>query len=322
MTNIESVIHLECTIPNESNHLRLDQALAQLFPDYSRSQLQQWIKLGYVCINKKCCTSPKEKVHVDQTIEINAQLLKKESWDAQPIPLHIVYEDEDLIVINKPVGLVVHPGAGNYDQTLVNALLHHDATLAHVPRAGLIHRLDKNTSGLLIIARTLTTHQALVSALQLRKITREYEAVVQGVMRSGGTIDAPIGRHRIHRTHMSVTASGKKAITHYRVIERFRAHTHVRLKLETGRTHQIRVHLAHINYPIVGDPVYGKQPIFPPQPLCELKEAISNFKRQALHACHLELMHPTKNILMSWQAPLPEDMMMLLQSLRNDNNSR
>jgi 23S rRNA pseudouridine1911/1915/1917 synthase len=312
------MIQLKNAISPEVSGLRLDQALTKLFSEYSRSQIQQWIRQGKVLLNGKVCTKAKEKVKVAQTVEIEAETSMKESWGAQAIPLNIVYEDESLLIINKPAGLVVHPGAGNYDQTLVNALLHYAPELAEVPRAGLIHRLDKDTSGLLIVARNPSSHHALVKALQAREITREYEAIVQGVLTSGGTIDAPIGRHRIHRTRMAVISQGKPAITHYRIIKRFSAHTHIRLRLETGRTHQIRVHLAHIHYPILGDPLYGKKPIFPPDPSDSLKAAITQFKRQALHASRLELVHPVIKETMSWQAPLPQDMLSLLNELRDE----
>jgi len=298
-------IHLTQIVPEELNSIRLDQTLAKLFPDYSRAQLQKWIKAGDVKIDGEVCQRSREKVQEQQHIEIDTELVAKQNWSAQSIPLNIIFEDEDLIIINKPPGLVVHPGAGVPDQTLVNALLHHSPELDKLPRAGLIHRLDKNTSGLLVIARNLTAHHKLVKAMQQREIKREYETIVMGVMIAGGTIEGAIGRHPTHRTKMAVVPTGKPATTHYRLIEKFRAHTHLRVILETGRTHQIRVHLAHIHYPIVGDPLYGKGRALPRKISDDLKKALHDFKRQALHARKLCLMHPTLQKEFCWEAPLP-----------------
>ena len=249
-------IHLTAEIPEHLANQRLDQALAELFPQHSRSRLTGWIKAKQVTVDGKHMR-PKDKVHIKQAVEIQATMPIEETWEPQAIDLTIVYEDQDLIVINKPAGMVVHPAAGNPNNTLLNALLYHDAALARLPRAGIIHRLDKGTTGLLVIARTPEAHTHLVDELQSRTINREYETVVIGTIIAGGTIDAPIGRHPTQRKRMAVVESGKPATTHYRVIKRFPAHTHLRVNLETGRTHQIRVHLAHIHHPILGDTTYG-----------------------------------------------------------------
>ena len=284
-------IQLIAIVPPELAHKRLDQALAILFPEHSRARMQDWIKRGYV--------------KVDGNI-LRASIEKSEKWQAQEIPLNIVYEDEDIIIINKPIGLVVHPGAGCKDNTLLNALLHHCSELAAIPRAGIIHRLDKDTSGLLVIAKNLEAHTKLVNAMQERKIKREYEAIVYGVITTGGTISEPIGRHPNKRTHMAVVKTGKPAVTHYRVIKRFTAHTHIRVILETGRTHQIRVHMTHIGYPLVGDTTYkGRNKVanFP------------GFTHQALHAKYLSLTQPRTGKLLEWEIELPEDMKEALSAL-------
>jgi len=310
-------IKLNIIVPENLTGKRLDQALAILLPDYSRARMQSWIKTGQVTVDDKILKS-NARVHANQKIIINAVMFNEENWEAQDIPLNIVYEDEAVIIINKPVGLVVHPAVGNPDKTLVNALLNHAPELAVLPRAGIIHRLDKDTSGLLIVARSLKAHAKLVAELQERKIKREYEAIVNGVMTAGGTIDMPIGRHSRDRKRMAVTDSGKAAVTNYRIIQKFRFHTYVKVFLQTGRTHQIRVHMAHINYPIVGDQIYGGRLKLPPKISSELMHILQNFKRQALHACRLELVHPITNKTMEWQAPLPNDMQQLLQALVAD----
>ena len=299
--------------------LRLDQALARLFPDYSRSRLQEWVRKGFVRVNG---TQPRirDKVRGGETVAVQPQPEIKEHWEAQSLPLNLVYEDEDLLIVNKPAGLVVHPAAGNPDRTLVNALLHYDAALSRVPRAGVIHRLDKGTSGLLVIARNIRAHKYLVDQLKDRDIKREYRALVLGVMTAGGQIQAPIGRHPIRRTRMAVVTSGKPAVTHYRVLERFRAHCYVRVMLETGRTHQIRVHMAHIGHPLVGDPDYGGRLRLPRNASPQLSETLRRFKRPALHAARLGLRHPASGESISWEVPLPADMDALLLALRADTN--
>ncbi len=304
-------------IPSQMAGLRLDQALARLFPDYSRSRLQQWIRDGRVHIDGSCSRA-RDKVLGGERVRLHPQTEERENWQAQAIPLDIVHEDDDLLVVNKPPGLVVHPAAGNPDRTLVNALLHYESALAQVPRAGVVHRLDKDTSGLLVVAKTIRAHKQLVSQLMERKVSREYRALVIGVMTAGGRIEAKVGRHPSHRTRMAVVSSGKPAISHYRVLARFRAHSYVRVMLETGRTHQIRVHMAHIRHPVLGDPHYGGRLRIPSGASPELVEALRGFKRQALHAARLGLVHPTSGDAIFWEAPLPEDMTKLLASLRRD----
>lgn len=308
---------LEGRIPESCAGLRLDQALAQLFSDYSRSRLTQWLKAGQVRVDGELLRA-RDKVRGGEQVEIHVVLEEQTDWQAEDIPLDIVFEDEQIIVINKPVGMVVHPAAGNQTGTLVNALLHRDPGLVNIPRAGIVHRLDKDTTGLLVIARTLTAQKSLVEQLQARSVLREYQAVVTGVLTAGGTVEALVGRHPVQRKRMAVTPNGKPAITHYRVIERFRAHSWVSCRLETGRTHQIRVHMAHINYPLVGDPVYGGRLRLPRGCSELLAETLRNFKRQALHAGRLGLKHPLSGELLEWKAPLPEDMEHLLRILRED----
>lgn len=299
----------------ELNQTRLDVALSILFPEYSRARLQQWIIEELITVDGKILRK-KDKVTAGQTLKIEAPEALTTEAVPQKIALNIIYEDEDIIIVNKPAGLTVHPGAGQKDHTLLNALLYYDAKLANVPRAGIVHRLDKDTSGLLVVARNLTAHHKLVKALQKRRIKREYEAIVYGRIISGGTICAPIDRHYTKRILMAVVEDGRFATTHYRVIERFLHHTHLRLILETGRTHQIRVHLAHIDHPIVGDLVYGRLKL-PKGASPKLAEALKNFKRQALHAKYLALTHPASGKFMEWQGPLPKDMRQLLTILRN-----
>lgn len=315
-------ILLEAVITDELNNLRQDQALAALFPDYSRTRLQAWIANGEVKVDGNVLRG-KDKVKAGQKIVVTAMLTPETHWQGQDIKLDIVYEDECLLVINKPAGLVVHPAAGNPDGTLVNALLHYAPELAHVPRAGIVHRLDKDTSGLLVVARTLAAHTSLVAQLQARTVKREYLAVVNGTFTAGGTIDAPMARHPQHRTKMAVSdsESAREAITHYRIKERFAKHTAVQVFLETGRTHQIRVHMAHIGHPLVGDSTYGKRLMIPAGCSAELQATLRGFKRQALHARCLTLIHPQTGETLSWEAPVPEDLQTLLECLRESVNS-
>ena len=314
--DMEPVV-LTASIPASMAGQRLDRVLAQLFSEYSRARLQQWIRDDCVRLDGAHPRS-RDKVTGGERVEVHARLEPQGEWRAESIPLEIVFADQCLLVVNKPAGLVVHPAAGNRDGTLVNALLHYDPELARLPRAGVVHRLDKDTSGLLVIARTLSCHKALIDMMQRREIQREYQAIVQGVMTAGNTIDAPIGRHPLQRTKMAVVNGGRPAVTHYRVLERFRAHTHVQVLLETGRTHQIRVHMAHIRYPLVGDPVYGGRLRIPPGCSAALVEQLHRFRRQALHAARLQLVHPLTNQDMAWEAPLPADMQRLLEVLRAD----
>lgn len=302
----------------EQAGMRLDQAIAQAFPDYSRSRLTAWLKEGKILVNGQAGIAQRTEVVGGEHIELLAE--PEAQTEAQPenIPLDVVYADEHIIVINKPAGLVVHPGAGNMTGTLMNALLFHFPELRLLPRAGIVHRLDKDTSGLLVVARSLPAHKALVEALAERDMHREYLAVAQGLLVAGGTIDRPIGRHPRERTRMAVTETGREAVTHYRVAEKFRQHTLLRVQLETGRTHQIRVHMAHLKLPLVGDPDYGGRLRLPKGASPELIEMLRGFRRQALHAARLELQHPATGELMAWEAPIPADMQALIDLLRED----
>jgi 23S rRNA pseudouridine1911/1915/1917 synthase len=307
----------ESRIPAELSGQRLDQALAQLFPEYSRSRLSQWIKEGRVLVDD-AAARPRDAVMGGQKIQLSVPQEPLSNMAPEALPLEIVYEDAALIVVNKPVGMVVHPGAGNHSGTLQNALLHHAPELAQVPRAGLVHRIDKDTSGLLVVARTLEAHTVLVAALQAREFERGYVAVTLGVMTGGGTVDAPIKRHPTDRIRMSVREGGRESVTHYRVLKRFRAHTYITVELETGRTHQIRVHLAHIKYPLVGDQVYGRRLGPPRNASPKLQETLRAFHRQALHAQKLGLTHPSSGEQLLWEVPPPADFQALLAALEED----
>ncbi len=313
----EIIQHKEI-VPESCLGKRFDQTLAEMFPEYSRSRLKEWILAGHVSVNGDILTKAREKMFGGESIIIETEVEAEERFEAQDISLDIVYEDDDILVINKPAGLVVHPGAGNPDGTVLNALLHHCPDIAVVPRAGIVHRLDKDTTGLMVVAKTIAAQTNLVESLQAREITREYEAIANGIMTAGGVVDEPIGRHSSKRTHMAVTMSGRPSVTHYRVMEKFRLHTRLRLRLETGRTHQIRVHMAHITHPLVGDPVYGGRPRPPKNATPELREVLKNFKRQALHAAMLSLFHPITGEQMTWHAEIPEDMVNLTNTLRED----
>jgi len=311
-------LELHGIIPEECAGLRLDQALAQLFSDYSRGQITKWIKADYVLVDQQT-RRPRDSVMGGEQVSIHAQIeAVDDSWVAQAIELDIIHEDPDVLIINKPAGMVVHPGAGNHQGTLVNALLHHVPELEVIPRAGIVHRIDKGTTGLLMIAKTLQAHNSLVSQLQERTVQREYQAIAMGVMTAGGTIDEPVGRHHIERKRMAVTGTGKHAVTHYRVEQRFRAHTHIRCKLETGRTHQIRVHMAHIRYPLLGDPAYGGRLRLPKGASETCQQALQGFKRQALHAGLLGFVHPRTEQDVSWQIDMPDDMQQILAVLAKD----
>lgn len=303
------------TVPPELSGKRLDQAAAELVSEHSRSRLQSWIKSGALTVNGKQC-KPRDKVMLDDRLELDAEPEAQVSWEAEPISLDVVYEDEHLLVINKPAGLVVHPAAGHAAGTLVNALLNHAPEVENLPRAGIVHRLDKDTSGIMVVARSLVAHTSLVEQLQTRTMGREYEAIVVGTLTGGATVDAPIGRHPTDRKRMAVVPTGKPAVTHYRLVERFAAHTHVRCKLESGRTHQIRVHMAHVRHPLVGDPVYGGRLRLPKGTSDELRDVLAAFHRQALHAQKLTLEHPETGEILSWEVPLPDDMVKLIEALR------
>lgn len=301
-------------VPDDMGGQRIDQVAAKLFSEFSRGRLQSWIKSGELTVNGKTY-KPKEKLWGGETMVIEAALEDVNQWQPENIALNIVYEDDDILVINKPAGLVVHPAAGHYEGTLLNGLLYHYPGIETVPRAGIVHRLDMDTTGLMVVAKTIEAQADLVDQLQTREMGREYEAVVQGVMTGGGEVDAPIGRHPNQRLKMAVVDSGKSAVTHYRVLERYENYTHIRLKLETGRTHQIRVHMAHVGYPLVGDPVYGGRRKVPKGASQQLLEQLDVFKRQALHAKRLELIHPITGDEMEWEVDLPEDFEQLLSSL-------
>ena len=307
----------ELELPAAAAGLRFDQALARALPQYSRAQLKSWIESGAARAEGRPLRG-KDRVLGGERVHIEARLARRGEVGAETLPLTVVFKDRALLVIDKPAGMVVHPGAGNPRHTLQNALLGLDRRLALVPRAGLVHRLDKDTSGLLVVARTPEAHTALVAALAAREISRQYLAVCTGVMTGGGTIDQPIGRHRSQRLKMTVRRDGRPAVTHYRVLQRFRAHTQVRVELESGRTHQIRVHLAHIGFPIVGDLLYGGRRRIPAGCTPELAAALGAFHRQALHAERLALTHPVTGRRMQWQAAPPADLQGLLAALERD----
>ncbi|MBG4739204.1 23S rRNA pseudouridine(1911/1915/1917) synthase RluD [Pseudomonas aeruginosa] len=317
---MSDMIQRAAEVPFELGGQRLDQIAAQLFPEHSRSRLAGWIKDGRLTVDG-AVLRPRDIVHSGAQLVLEAEQEAQGEWLAQDIELEIVYEDEHILVIDKPAGLVVHPAAGHQDGTLLNALLYHVPDIANVPRAGIVHRLDKDTTGLMVVAKTLEAHTKLVAQLQARSVSRIYEAIVIGVITSGGTIDAPIGRHGVQRQKMAVVDAGKVAVSHYRVLERFRAHTHTRVKLETGRTHQIRVHMSHIGYPLVGDPVYGGRFRIPPVASQTLVQTLREFPRQALHARFLELDHPATGVRMKWESPLPEDFLWLLSLLRQEREA-
>ncbi len=308
---------LSAEVPFEMAGMRLDQVLAELFTDYSRSKLQTWVKAGRVQVNG-LTLKPKDKLEGGETIELDAEAEIVVIAEAESIPLEIIFEDESLLIVNKPAGLVVHPAVGNWNGTLLNALLNHDPNLETLPRAGIVHRIDKETSGLLMIAKTLQAHNSLTSQLQDRDITREYLAITRGRMTAGGTVDEPIGRHPTDRKRYAVRENGKHAVTHYRVGQRFTRHTLVQVKLETGRTHQIRVHMAHIRFPLLGDQVYGGRFQMPPDCSEQLEKELRSFKRQALHAAKLGLQHPVTDEYCEWEQPLPDDMTRLLEALADN----
>jgi 23S rRNA pseudouridine1911/1915/1917 synthase len=301
-------------VPHEMAGMRLDQVLAELFADYSRSKLQTWVKAGRVQVNGLTLKA-KDKLVGGETIVLDAEAEIVVIAEPEPIPLEIIFEDECLLIVNKPAGLVVHPAIGNWNGTLLNALLNHDNHLETLPRAGIVHRIDKETSGLLMIAKTLQAHNSLTQQLQARAITREYQAITRGRMTAGGTVDEPIGRHPTDRKRYAVRENGKEAVTHYRVGQRFTRHTLVQVKLETGRTHQIRVHMAHIRFPLLGDQVYGGRFQMPPDCSEQLEKELRSFKRQALHAAKLGLQHPVTDEYCEWEQPMPEDMTRLLAAL-------
>ncbi|MCK5003376.1 MAG: 23S rRNA pseudouridine(1911/1915/1917) synthase RluD [Gammaproteobacteria bacterium] len=311
-------IQTTISIPDELTGQRLDVVLAELVPDYSRNRLKQWLLEGQILLDGQTA-KPKTKVYGDQQLQLNIKAVDVDDvCVAEDIPLNIVYQDDSLIVVNKPAGLVVHPAAGHRQGTLQNALLFFDKTLADVPRAGIVHRLDKDTSGLMVVARTLASHKYLVNQIQQRDVHREYQTLVHGVMTGGGTVDQPIGRHAHDRIRMTVREDGRPSVTHYRVLDRYRVYTHLHVELETGRTHQIRVHMQHLRHPVVGDPVYAGRSRLPAGADESFLEQLKNFKRQALHAWRLSLNHPETGELIQWEAPLPEDMVNLIAGMKED----
>ena len=304
-------------VPESHAGLRVDVALQQLLPEFSRSKLQEWIKNEFVTVNKLAVTS-KHKVYAGDEIKVIVQQNpENNAFLPEAIPLDIIFEDETLLVINKPAGMVVHPAVGNWSGTLLNALLHHIPDIGNIPRCGIVHRLDKETSGLLVVAKTLSAQTHLVQQLQARTVKREYRAIVWGQLWKNGVVNQPIGRHPSIRTRMAVHLSGKPAITHYEILERFGVHTYLRCNLETGRTHQIRVHMQYLKAPIVGDPVYGLKSIMPIKSMSDtLRQHILGFHRQALHAIRLGLIHPLTGEAMEWSIDLPNDMKALLEIIR------
>ena len=311
--------NVQIIIPKRMEGERIDIALAKMLPEFSRSKITAWIKSGEAVICEKKF-KPKDKVSGDEVIILSANQNQNTIWLAEDIPINVIFEDEDIIVLNKQFGLVTHPGSGNWSGTLANALLHYDSSLEALDRAGIVHRLDKNTSGLMVVAKNQKSQKSLVEQLQNHSVSREYSAIVYGHMISGGTINEPLGRDPNDRVKQTVLRNGRDAITHYRVIDRFKSHTHVKAILETGRTHQIRVHLSHIGYSLVGDSIYGGRVRYPKRASESLKNELLNFKRQALHSKKLTLKHPKSGELLSWKIPLPEDMIKLLNVLKEFDN--
>ncbi len=316
-TPTHSSVSRSSVVPDDASGRRFDAVLAELFPEFSRSRLAEWIKSGDALLDTRQ-VRPRDPVRGGETVTLDVVLEIQTRSEPEDIALDVLYEDSDVFVLNKPAGLVVHPGAGNPAGTLVNALLHRDASLATLPRAGIVHRLDKDTSGVMVVARTLPAHTALVAQLSAREVHRQYLAVVVGSLVSGGTANAPIDRHPRDRLRQTVRDDGREAVTHYRLRERFRAHTLLECRLETGRTHQIRVHMAHIKHPIIGDPLYGGALKLPKGATTALVESLRGFKRQALHAETLEFVHPLSGEPIRCSTPMPADMQMLVATLRHD----
>ena len=312
-------ISLSAVVTEDLAGSRLDQIAAKLFPEYSRARLQSWIKDGSLKVNAKS-QRPRDRVKNGDLLEIQAEIAASDQFEPEQLELDIQYEDDDILVLNKPASLVVHPAAGHYQGTLLNGLIYAYPQLDTIPRAGIVHRLDKDTTGLMVVAKTLKSHISLVNQLQQRSVEREYEAVVHGVLTGGGTIDESLGRHPVNRKKNAINENGKEAVTHYRVIERFRSHTHVQLNLETGRTHQIRVHMAHINHPLVGDQLYGGRFQLPAACSEAFADKLRSFKRQALHARRLALIHPSTEEIMAWQIEAPADFKELIAEMVLDQN--
>jgi 23S rRNA pseudouridine1911/1915/1917 synthase len=305
---------IKILIPYRMKGIRIDAALSEMLPNYSRSKISAFIKSKNILLNKKPF-KPKDKINGNEIITFEKNQTAITNWIPEKIPLNIIFEDSHIIVINKPFGLVTHPGAGNWSGTLANALLYYDSELSKLDRSGIVHRLDKNTSGLMVVAKNSMSQKHLIEQLQSHSIQREYSAIVYGNMISGGTVNEPIGRDSKDRIKQAIKSNGKDSVTHYRVIDRFASHTHVKAILETGRTHQIRVHLSHIGYPLIGDFMYGGRLRFPKKASEELKDALKSFSRQALHSKKLTLIHPETSNLMTWKIELPDDMSNLLSVL-------
>ena len=306
---------IKIIIPERMKGERIDVAISKMLPDVSRSKIHTAIKLGDTVINGKKFKA-KDKSNGSEVVSFMIKKNNNNQWIAEKIPLNIIYEDEDIIIIDKQSGLVTHPGPGNWSGTLANALLYYDQNLAKIDRAGIVHRLDKNTSGLMVVAKNLKSQKYLTEQLQAHSIHREYSAIVYGYMISGGSIEKPIGRDPKDRVKQAIINNGKEALTHYRLIDRFKNHTHVKAILETGRTHQIRVHLSHIGHPLIGDPIYGGRVRYPKKASQELKESLKNFERHALHSKKITLAHPISGEVMSWKSSLPVDMTKLLTVLK------
>ena len=316
-SEMPSQIERSATVAEHHLGWRLDQVAAELFQEFSRSRLQQWIKSGQLRVDGQQF-APKQKLLGGEQLQIIATVTEAGEWEAENIPLEIVFEDEQLIVINKSANFVVQPAAGNHSGTLLNALLYHCPQLATVPRAGIVHRLDKDTTGLMVVAKTLQAHTHLVNQLQLRSVKRVYQAVVVGLLTTGGSVDQPIGRHPRQRVKMAVVADGKEARSHYSVLKRYAGHSLLQLKLETGRTHQIRVHMAHLGYPLVGDKLYGGRFKIHKGASSKLLDTVRNFDRQALHAAELGFIHPVSGEQVEWHAAMPDDLAGLLEVLQDE----
>jgi 23S rRNA pseudouridine1911/1915/1917 synthase len=313
------LIQQQFKVEAEYSGYRLDQALSGLMPDYSRSKIQEWIQQGFIFLNRQSC-KPKQRVYGGDLIDLDIPSVAKLDDQPEDIEFQILHRDDDVIVINKPANLVVHPAAGHNSGTLVNGLLNIDPDLEQLPRAGIVHRLDKDTTGVMVVARTLKAHASLVDQLQCREVKREYIAITQGVVTAGRTIEAGIARHPQNRKKMSVQKHGKTAITHFQVARKFAHHSLIDVQLETGRTHQIRVHMAYINYPLLGDPVYGGRPRIPAGINPQLASQLKEFRRQALHARRLSFRHPGSGEPVSFEAAIPQDFQIMLQALSESAN--
>ena len=312
---------INLVVDDDNNNQRLDKVVAILLPDFSRMTIKNWINSGNVLLDKHAA-EPKTKVYKGQKIQVFPIIENRQETLAENIDFGIAHEDEDILIVDKPSGLVVHPGHGNHTGTLQNGLLYYLPSLKYLPRGGLIHRLDKDTSGLLVIAKTSRSYKQMVSALQNRKILREYRAICVGAMSSGGKVDAKISRDTKNRIKFAISKNGKHALTHFRILKKFEQHTYIGLRLDTGRTHQIRVHMSHIKYPLLGDPLYGKRLIVPQRASKTLQSKLQQFKRQALHANKISLSHPISHEELTIKSKIPEDILSILVALSNDQMNR